>query len=185
MAVASCLALAVIGSWTLVIAGSSGVQTFILKSTDPIIRTERASFTPLVVGYFRTGDRTFLQDFSGREQRHLADVRWLLLWLAVVTFLAGLMAVALRPTMTDARWAVAALIGTGVSVSLWFEPAFIFFHELVFTNRDWYLPVDEYLLTQIYPTAFFSVAWTVIVVGSVATLGLGSLWRRRTATINA
>jgi hypothetical protein len=45
--------------------------------------------------------------------------------------------------------------------------------------------MDEYLLTKIYPPLFFSVAWSVIIGGSVVTLALGSLWCRRTGTIAA
>ncbi|MBI4032157.1 DUF1461 domain-containing protein [Candidatus Berkelbacteria bacterium] len=115
--------------------------------------------------YFIRGNSADLKSFSPTEQAHLADVRALLGWVLAAGLVSAVAAVFLAPRRSDLEPALIGLLGLGLGTLMVFPVAFERFHQLFFAaGAPWYLPADQFLLTQLYPFQFFAAMWLVIVL---------------------
>ena len=140
---------------------------------------ERQTLDQNVVRYFLNGNQAQLSSLSFVEQQHLQDVRVRFVAIALAS-LAGIgFLLWAKPTVREWRQASAVAVTIILVTSILFEPLFLFLHELLFPDGNWYLPPDQYVLTQVYPLGFFVACWLIVSLGSWGLLF--ALGRQKTA----
>ena len=164
---------------TIVITFLSGLLIFVALSAPihelifhfipadgPVSILDRASLDNGVVNYYFTGHQSWLSGFTQNEQQHLADARIRFIALAILAFIGAVILILKRPKIIEWQWAATATISVALISSIAFEPLFILLHELIFPGGNWYLPSDQYVITQIYPLNFFISCWAIVSLGS-------------------
>ena len=142
--------------------------------------------TNAILGEFVFGPGTFAVEVNGepvlneREQGHMADVRRVVIWFAILTILAAVgLAVAYRRAARPRAWfwqsvgggallLAAVVMSAGVFVLLFFDLTFELFHRLLFPAGSYsFDPLNERLV-QLFPMAFWSetsIALSVVLLG--------------------
>lgn len=121
--------------------------------------------------YLIDGQMSRFMDLSPPEQAHLADVRTLLGWFLGLALLSTLAVALARPHRVDIEPALIGVLGFGLGTLMVFPVAFERFHQVFFAGgAPWYLPADQFLLTQLYPLGFFAAMWLLVVLLATLTL---------------
>jgi integral membrane protein (TIGR01906 family) len=141
--------------------------------------------TNAILGEFAFGPGTFAVEVNGqpvlneRERGHMADVRRVATWFAILTIVAAVgLAVAYRRAPKPRAWfwqavgagglvLAAAVLSAGVFVLLFFDQTFELFHRLLFPAGSYsFDPLNERLV-QLFPMTFWSetaIALSVVLI---------------------
>ena len=119
--------------------------------------------------------------FTQKEQQHMADVQDIFLAVRYIRngclFVLGILALflyrkdqrLLRKLFRYASLFIIALLAFfGIGVAFFFEPMFIAFHHLLFTNTMWLLDPAHSVLINMVPEAFFVACGVRIAVYSLS-----------------
>lgn len=183
-----------------------GFEKYQIAEVTGIEKPELLSASRQIKVYF-TNDQEFLdvrihmkgedwELYNGREIAHMADVKGLIKGVAMLerASLVLIIGIALSSLLLSGRrqafrfmsWGVcwggvltgALIVVAGLGSLVAFEPMFIFFHHLSFSNDLWLLdPRTDYLLVM-FPEGFFLDA-TLCIAGFAlagATLGATAAW---------
>lgn len=138
--------------------------------------------------YTWTGeDGAVYQAFGERERQHMADCLTLFQLCRGVRLAgaAGLMASAVAAWLLGMRRRAATgfllggglLLGLLLALGLWaavdFDGAFVFFHQVSFSNGLWLLDPRRELLIRLMPTGFFMAYAAVLALTFMALMALG------------
>ncbi len=105
-----------------------------------------------------------LENFQEKERSHLSDVKQLLTLLgylyvlawAITAVLLGFKKVQASPLLLYSGIFSLVLLFLLFLGSFSFDNLFLTFHEVFFPQGNYYFPSGQYLITRLYPEAFFA-----------------------------
>jgi integral membrane protein (TIGR01906 family) len=125
------------------------------------------------------------------ERGHMADVRNVLLNLGLVALIAALALLAIGFASRGGRWFWAAvqaggklLVGgvviVGLGFALFFDQAFLLFHQIFFAPGTYMFDIRTEKLVQLFPDQFWSetsvaIAAAVLVLGLIVVFAAGKI----------
>jgi integral membrane protein (TIGR01906 family) len=128
---------------------------------------------------------------DARERSHMADVRTVLMSLAVVAMIAGAVLVAVGLASRGGRWfwgavqaggivLVGGVVVVGLGFAVFFDQAFELFHELFFPPGTYSFDPRLEKLVQLFPDQFWSetsvaIAAAVLALALVVVLAAGRI----------
>ena len=106
--------------------------------------------------------------FFENELCHLTDVRILLGWVLLLTYIAGIFSFLIITFFRDKQFVRHSLLTAGISclvlpfvggifIYFFFDPAFILFHEVFFPQGNWEFPSDT-LIISTFPGHYWQTA---------------------------
>lgn len=162
---ATFLGLVGLSAWLVVLTLSTPVHElgFAMAPPDgPVTESVRSSYDRAITLSLMTGQMEGLGGLAPIEREHLIDVRQVVMAALVFVLLGLIVSLRYRPTAQEARLAARGVFIVGLLILFGFPVVFTWFHQLIFWGRDtWYLPAEQFLLTQLYPLAFFASLWLI------------------------
>ena len=112
--------------------------------------------------------------FFENELCHLTDVRILLGWILLLTYIAGILSFLVITFLRDRQFVRHSLLAAGISclalpliggvfIYFFFDPTFVFFHEVFFPQGNWEFPSDT-LIISTFPGHYWQMAGLLLMV---------------------
>ena len=106
--------------------------------------------------------------FFENELCHLTDVRILLGWVLLLTYIAGIFSLFVVTFLRDKQFVRHSLLAAGISclalpfiggifIYFFFDPTFVLFHEIFFPQGNWSFPSDT-LIISTFPGHYWQTA---------------------------
>lgn len=183
------IALTALVCWYLVVASSPAIHRAIFRIVPPdgpLTTEQRTTIDSAVTTFIRywgpADDLADYPELSRVEQSHLDDVMALngiILLYLLPALLIGLFVLRFRFLQPLALiWSLEFIGFIGLLSLFMFQSVFIGMHELLFSQGNWILPSDQFVLTQVYPEAFFAWSWALILSFSLLSISMVHLMLR-------